>query len=80
MPGSMRLLMKIDNPQVHVGSNDEDPWQDPCRGRLDWAVATVVVLGASTEVPIWDGPELLTVGAVVAVKIVEGAEWAVGLG
>ena len=44
------------------------------------AVASVVELGASTEVPVTDGPELLTVVGVVAVHIVEGVERAVGLG
>ena len=44
------------------------------------AVASVVALGASTEAPITDGPELLTVAGVVALYVVEGAKRAVALG
>ena len=43
-------------------------------------IASVVALGASTEAPVVDGPELLTVIGVVVVHVVEGAERAVGLG
>ena len=44
------------------------------------AVAPVVALGVSTEAPIADGPELLTVAGVVAVYVVEGAERSAALG
>ena len=44
------------------------------------AVAPVVALGASTEASISNGPELLTVIGVVAVHVVEGAEWSAALG
>ena len=43
-------------------------------------VASVVALGASTEAPIADGPELLAVIGVVAVHVVEDAERAAALG
>ena len=44
------------------------------------AVAPVVALGALTEAPIMDGPELLTVVGVVAVHVVEDVKWAAALG
>ena len=44
------------------------------------AVAAVAALRASTEAPVADGPELLTVIGVVAVYIVEGAERTAALG
>ena len=44
------------------------------------AVAPVVALGASPEASVSNGPELLTVVGVVAVHVVEGAEWSAALG
>ena len=44
------------------------------------AVAPVVALGASTEVSFSNGSELLTVAAVVAMQVMEGAEWSAVLG
>ena len=42
-------------------------------------VASVIVLGESTEAPIAGGPELLTVIGIVVVHVVEGAEWVLPL-
>ena len=44
------------------------------------AVASIVALRASIEAPAAEGPELLTVGGVVAVNVVEDAEWMAALG
>jgi hypothetical protein len=44
------------------------------------AVALIVALGASTEAPVTDGPELVAVIGVVAVYVVEDAEWTAALG
>ena len=44
------------------------------------AVAPVVALGASTEAPIADGAELLTVVGVVVIQVMEGAERSAALG
>ena len=44
------------------------------------AVAPVVALGASTEASFWNGYELLTVAGVVAMQVMEGAEWSAALG
>ena len=44
------------------------------------AVAPVVALAVSTEASISNDPELLTVVGVVAVYVMEGAEWSAVLG
>ena len=43
-------------------------------------VAPIVALGALTEAPITESPELLAVAGVVALNMVEGAEWPLALG
>ena len=43
-------------------------------------IASIVELGASTEAPVTEGPELLAVVGVVTVNVVEDAEWPVALG
>ena len=43
-------------------------------------VASIAALGTLTEAPIAESPDLLAVAGVVAVDVVEGAEWPLALG
>jgi len=43
-------------------------------------VAPIVALGASTNAPVAESPDLLVVASVVVVDVMEGAEWPLALG
>ena len=52
----------------------------PASSTSSSAVAPVVALGASTEASFSNGSEILAVTGVVAMQVMEGAEWSTALG